>query len=559
MLYRSMGVVLLTAAFFACGNDSPGPTITCTASQTNSISLVEGGYTSIDQPCISFSANPSTTDTGEYLVVAHSAGGSPGVTASYQLTSTHANSSAAATQMVAQRISTARPGGFIAAQFDQLMRERARASVTAVPGGVSASTMSPAAAPYDSQYVGKVRIFPKVCANLGCTTYRSVTAHVLAVSGHVAIYVDDNMPGDINTAGDSGIDSLALTFDQHVYAVDKVSFGDEPDIDNNHVIIALLTGQVNALITDRSSCFTTGYVAGYFNSQDLDLQVASLYNNGEIMYGLVPDASGQYSCPHSRASVLRILPPTFLHEFQHMINYTAHVRVRRGNAEDIWLDEALANFAEELGGRSFLPGGVLGVNPSADSIFYRYALDDLNDAYMYLEDPQDHFLLSPTDANLPDNGGAWMFVRYLVDQTYDSITHKLVNTSLTGTSNITSATGQPCTNWIAGWSLANWISDLPGFSAPPQLSYKSWQFRQAFPLLRTLNPGGSYPYDFPLVPLVSMGSQVNVVGILHVGSGLYIRVKQPPSGGSFTLALTGPFDAPLPPGMTPRLEVIKIH
>jgi len=545
-----MGAVLLAAVFFACGNDSSGPTISCNASQTNTVSLVVGGYTSIDQPCISFSANPSPTDTGEYLIVAHSAGGSPGGTASYQLTSTTTNTSTAMSQVVAQRVTTARPGGFVAAQFDQLMRERARAAVAAPPaGGVSASAMARAGA-LAPPAVGAVRIFPKVCANLGCTTYRSVTAHVLAVSGHVAIYVDDSLPGDINTTGDPGIDSLAQTFDQHVYAVDKTYFGDEPDIDNNGVIIALLTGEVNALITDRSSCFTTGYVAGYFNSQDLDLQVAALYNKGEIMYGLVPDAGAKYSCAHSRASVLRILPPTFLHEFQHLINYTAHVRVRRANAEDIWLDEALANFAEELGGRSFLPD---------TATFYKYVLDDLNDAYMYLEAPQDHFLLSPTDANLSDNGGAWMFIRYLVDQTTDSITRKLVNTSLTGTSNITSAAGQPCTNLIAGWSLANWVSDLPGFAAPPQLRYKSWQFRQQFPVLRTLNPGGSYPFDFPLVPQVSTGSQVNVVGTLHVGSGLYIRVKQPPSAGSFTLALTGPFQAPLPTGMTPRLEVIKVH
>ena len=100
MLYRSMGVVLLAAALYGCGSDSSGPTINCNASQTNAVSLLVGGFTSIDQPCISFSANPSTTDTAEYLVVAHSAGGSPGGTASFQLTSTNASSSAAAAQMV---------------------------------------------------------------------------------------------------------------------------------------------------------------------------------------------------------------------------------------------------------------------------------------------------------------------------------------------------------------------------------------------------------------------------------------------------------------------------
>src|SRR2546426_9079450 len=37
------------------------------------------------------------------------------------------------------------------------------------------------------------------------------------------------------------------------------------------------------------------------------------------------------------------------------ISYNHHVLERRGDPEILWLNEALSHYAEELGGRSFLP------------------------------------------------------------------------------------------------------------------------------------------------------------------------------------------------------------
>jgi hypothetical protein len=462
-MFRKSAVLVVCAALAACS--SPDAPTLCDISHPTSVVLPVGGYASFNVCAVTFPASAST-DSSEYLMVAQSAGGNPGASAGFVLQSTTAPAAAVMSPALAVTRSS-RPGGAFAAQFDYQMRLLERAPAVVPPGErvVPQAAVAPSAGPAHATIplVGQTRVFPHVCTNGGCTTWVAVNGVVKAVSGHVAIYVDPAKPGDLSQAD---YDSLAAIFDQHVYVVDTTAFGREPDTDTNGVVIALLSGIINQL-SPTATCFTTGYVAGFFFSPDLDIQVAANYNKGEIMYGLVADTAGLYSCKHPVASVKRLLPPTFLHELVHMINYTLHVRNKRGNAEDIWLDEALAHYGEELGGRSFLPDTVT---------FNKYTLDDLNDAYQYLQAPQSHFVLSPTDADLSDNGGAWLFLRDVLDQSGDSIAQKvvsrnLVNSPLTGTNNVQAQTGTSFETSIALWSLANWVSDisLAGFNALPAM------------------------------------------------------------------------------------------
>src|SRR2546422_10517268 len=85
----------------------------------------------------------------------------------------------------------------------------------------------------------------------------------------------------------------------------------------------------------------------------------------------------------------------------------------------------------------------------------------------------------------------WLFVRYLVDQvgatlgSADSVTRRLDMTALTGATNVSNAAGGTSFPTILEqWALANYVSDLPGFSARSELQYVTWQFRTAFPRLR---------------------------------------------------------------------------
>src|SRR6266581_6359696 len=98
-----------------------------------------------------------------------------------------------------------------------------------------------------------------VCANLTCSSFQSVTATATTVGTHIAIYVDNLAPKPGLNSAD--LDTLKQEFDSQLYPLDTATFGSVSDIDANSVVIVLMTGVVNQLVT-RSRCASAGYVAG---------------------------------------------------------------------------------------------------------------------------------------------------------------------------------------------------------------------------------------------------------------------------------------------------------
>ncbi|HKW40205.1 MAG TPA: hypothetical protein VJN39_03045, partial [Gemmatimonadales bacterium] len=398
--------------------------------------------------------------------------------------------------------------------------------------------------------VGSLRTFV-VCASLGnCTFFKRVGARAQAVGQHVAIYVDTLAPGGGLDA--AHLDTLKQVFDTLLYPVDTAVFGPVSDIDGNGVVIALMTPVVNTL-TSKTIC--PEFVAGFFFPLDLDLSTpTSQSNHGEVFYSIVPDPAGTLSCRHTSGEVDSLTPSTFVHEFQHMINFAQHVVLHTGSAgEEGWLDEGLSKYAEEFVGRKYL---ALGDNRT----FSLYAFSDVDDAYKYLSATGDSPLLIEFDqGTLAEVGASWLFTRYLVDQFGDSLPRKLADTTLVGATNVAAQTKHAFDTTVTHWALANWVSDLPGFATPPELSYTSWHFRtRTFVSLHQQDPA-DFPQPYPLVPPVSAGSAVNLSGTLRSGSGMYWRALQGPGAPAFTLFFNGSGSAALPAVVTPRLNVIRIR
>lgn len=523
------------------------PAARCAVSVATAITLAAGADTAIDpgtdSGCVSFAANGSSTASVEYVVVAQAAGGVPGDSAPFVLRSALLVAGAPPSAMVVRAARARR--GLAAARFDRLLHEQERLRRAAAVGRpLRASALNGGAATVTPPTVGTLRTFT-VCANGDCSVYKPVTARVRSVGAHVAIYVDTLAPA--NGLDSAQIDSLRQVFDTHVYAVDTSAFGSVSDIDGNGVVIAVMTPLVNSLVS-AAQCQAGGFVAGFFDPADLDPSTAAQHNDGEIFYTIVADPNGAVSCAHTVADVESFLPGTFLHELQHVISFNQHVLIRGGNLEDLWLDEALSSLAEELGARSFLPDS---------ASFENFVFPDLDNAYTYLSDPGDHFLLQTSDTILADFGAGWLYARYLVDQFGDSITNKLEQTVLTGTDNVVAQTGVPFTTTATRWALANWVSDLPGFAPPPGLFYRSWSFRQVFASFNAQDPV-DFPFPFPLSPPVDGGAQVNVAGTLHAGSGFYVDIVQNPRAQAFALDLRG-LSGLVPASVVARLAIIRIH
>lgn len=547
------------SALTACdggGGGDPPPVTQCSTTGGQSVSLSVGAYQAIppvaNAGCLIFPGNASTTDSVVYLLVPQLATDSQGATAPFLLDGD--------TLHTVTGLSA--PGSAPAAapdlglRFHDFLRREERTRWARLPVAASA-TRAPRATRLPPPNVGDTRTF-SVCATLTCSSFQLVTATATTVSGHLALYVDNNAPA--NGLVQADYDSLGVVFDTRLYALDTTAFGRESDVDGNTVVAVLMTNVVNKLVT-KTQCTQSGFVAGFFFGADIDPAFASdpRFNHGEVFYSIVADRDSTLSCAHTASQVKRLIPLTFVHEFQHMIGYNEHVLQRGGEAQHTWLDEGLSHFAEELAGRSYLPG-----DPTS---FSNYVIGNLFNAYSYLDSTGTHFLAFESGiGSLAERGAAWLFVRYVVDQfatdtTFAAVaafTRTLVRTSLVGGADVAAATGQPFATVDERWALANYVSDLPGFTAPSELQYVSWSFRTTFASLNSQRPS-LFPKSFPLTPPATRGAAVSLVGTLRAGSGWYALASQPSSGAGFTLLFSGPGGAALPAVLVPRLNVIRIR
>ena len=553
---RRNAVHLVVWSFLAaagCSSTSAPALPACSSALASQVALPVGRDTTLDPAadsgCVTFAANLSAVDSVEYLLVPQSTAGTFGESSPFLLRTTTLTAAAPA---VGQGVIASSSPRLAAVQFDGFLRHLARSG----PAGAaalarSATVPSPTTVtplPAGPPSPGSLRTFT-VCAKLDCSSFKAVTARARTVGAHIAIYVDTAAPKAGLDSAD--LDTLKQEFDSRLYPLDTATFGGVSDIDANSVVIVLMTGVVNKLVS-KATCLSRGFIAGFFFSADLEITAPpSISNHGEVFYSIVADSAGTLSCSHSRTQVKRVLPGTFTHEFQHMISYVQHVLVRVGQSEEGWLDEGLSKYAEELAGRSYLPGDT--------AKFSQYAIGDVYDAYQYLSATGTSPLLIEFDqGTLAEVGASWLFVRYLVDQYGAALPGKLDQTTLSGAVNVAAQTGHAFDTTVTRWALANWVSDLPGFTAPPELQYTSWHFRTTYASLNAQDPA-NFPLPYPLVPTRSAGSAVSLSGTLRSGSGVYQRALQGPSAPAYTLLFRRSATSLFPTALGARLNVIRIR
>jgi len=542
------------------GTTPPPPVTACNTAGGQNVTLAVAAYQAIpplaNAGCLLFPGNASPTDSALYLLVPQLATDSQGGTAAFILQGDTLHPALAAVTALQPS-----PASDLGLRFHDFLRTEERTHWPAL-GAALTGGARPAVVRGPPDTLGNVRTF-RLCGDLNCSTFPTVTATAKSVSGHVAIYVDNTAPAGGLTQID--LDSLAALFNVRLYAIDTTAFGRESDIDTNGAVIVLMSNVVNKLVT-RQQCHQAGFVAGFFFGADIDplFKTDPRVNHGEVFYSIVADPDSTLSCPHSVNGLRRLVPVTFIHEFQHMISYNQHVLVRSAAPQVTWLDEGMSHFAEELGGRSFLPGN--------DTMFSNFAIGDIRNAYQFLDSSAFHFLaFSSGIGSLAERGAAWLMVRYFADQfaadtsfaSVAAVTRSLEQSTQQGGAALAAVSGTPFATIAERWILANYVSDLPGFTAPPELKYRSWSFRTTYASLNaqcsTFQPPCPFPKAFPLTPLLTAGKGISVSGTLHAGSGTYVIGAQVPSSPGFALLFSGPGGATLPSILNPRLNVLRLR
>ncbi len=531
------------------GNAASDPVFGEYTASAGLISLRVGEFVSLSpavlQGCATFAGAGS--DGAEYLIAPQSVSGTPGESVAYRLT-------ADAPTVPIQREYQGQTRVPHAERFDLYLRQLER-EIARLPRPAAVDA-APPPAPAAAIKLGQRRNF-EVCGSITCGVedFRTVRAEAKYVGSHAVIYEDIDAPEPGLTAED--FDELGSIFDDDLYGVATRAFGAESDVDNDDRVAILLTPAVNAL-TPKETC-EQSFIAGFFFA--VDISPGSINdprsNQAEVFFAIAPDPEGTVTCSFSVQRILQQVPVTFIHEFQHMINFHQHAMLRTGALEVLWLNESMSHLSEELGGLHFRDLG-------NQARFNRFVGGNLVNVYDYLRDPGAVFVLPSGDGTgtLHERGSGWLFLRWLVDQFGDGLPRILSETDLTGTDNVERATGVLLSELLSQWFLATWVSDLPDSILadslkPARLRYTTWRFRTTFESFNEQSPD-RFPLPFPLVPVVLRSPSFDRQGVLRAGSGDYYRVLQSADDAGFRVAFTDPTGATLS-GAVPRLNVMRIR
>ncbi|HUR95649.1 MAG TPA: hypothetical protein VMY76_13785 [Gemmatimonadales bacterium] len=541
------------AVLAACGSE-PNPPATLDCSAVTPTTLAPGQFTILDasqSACVRLPGAGSVETEHLYVALATEGGeAGNGVSADYRL-----QVGSAPTASVA---SLSRAGVDRAPTRAQTFHDRLRArehDLSSQPAVLSASRgrMSTSAAP-TPPVIGAKRTFD-VCATTACDSFVQSTATAKVVGQRVAIFLDDDAPTGYTQAD---LDNVGLLFDNHLHPIDTTAFGTESDLDDNGVVIVLLTQRVNELSPD---CNATGSVIlGFFFGLDL-LPSQTHSNGGEVFYGLVP-GDVPTGCVVSKDFATETLPGVFIHEFQHMISFNQHVLVRGGTSEDTWLNEGLSHFAEELGGEGVPDAFCM---PAYDNCESQFNGSNISNAYGYMDTLENHFLIEPgnSSGSLEERGANWLFVRWLTDQFAATlpqgtdVTRALVQTDRVGSANVAAVAGDDFSTLVSQWQMANYLTSLSGFTpSSDRLGYTSLNLRGIF--LANFN-NGVFEKPYPLTPDV-VNAAYDRTGKLRAGSGRHLRIVQPAGSGEVAVVLTNATEtATVAASAKPRIALVRVR
>jgi hypothetical protein len=282
----------------------------------------------------------------------------------------------------------------------------------------------------------------------------------------------------------------------------------------------------------------------------------------------VPDSNATVSCSHPASEVEFAVPATFLHELQHLINFSQHVILGGGGLGASWMDEGLSIVAEELGSRYYeakCPPPSCRSNPSQlfpDSS-QPFVDTFLYDSYQYgLHPDSASVTLHSDDENgFAWRGGDWLLMRWLGDQYGDGIFKTLVRGSSDGVADIEAATSQDFPTLFTHFGLALYTDSLPGLprgTAPAADRFVTRNLRQIWARLYTTSGGnvGEIPRPMPIVlrAITADTSEANI----DPGTVSFFRLDTPSGTATVTLRFAGRGGVPFAASLRPQLAVFRM-
>ena len=449
-------------------------------------------------------------------------------------------------------------------EAERVLRSRMRARSAGLralfsqqPGGARRAAVLPPPA------AGSIKAF-HVASSFTVNQWKTVGAKLAYVGNNLLLYIDTLAPANGFTAAQ--LTSYGQLFDQTLYPLDTTAFGSPSDIDNNGRVIMLMSPVVNA-DTPVATCASQGYVAGFFDTADFDGPLDPNSNQAEIFYSIVPDPTGVFSCSHSVADLGGSVPATFMHELQHLINYSQHVVVSGGAPGDSWMDEGLSIIAEELGSLYY---EAKCPPPSCRANAAQFFPDSaqgfvegfLYDSYQYALLPDTASLTLNTDDlnGFSWRGGDWLLMRWLGDQFGSTIFRKLERGPSNGVTNIQQATGQSFPSLFANFGLALYTDSLPGLARSTALPVNRFATRNVKALWARLYATSGPAIDVPIPNPVQLSAITSdsSSSVMTPGTMTYFRLDTPATSATVTIRFAPPGGGAFAASLRPQMAVFRL-
>ena len=443
------------------------------------------------------------------------------------------------------------------ARLDALLRRRERVEPVARPMSARSQDLAMDA-------IDPLREFSVLNTLAETPTWAPVSARLRFTGARVLVYVDTAADAVLS---DAQIASMGALYDDALIPLSLEAFGAGSDVDGNGRVIFVLSPVVNAMVT-AAECAATGFVRGFFYSHDL-ASTAATSNRGEVFYAYVPDPTGRWSCSHTSDEVVANLPPTFIHELQHMISYGAHVLARGGPSEESWLNEGLSHVAEELGSlywESRFPPPSGRTNPS--QIFPDSSAPYINPDLLYSY----RFLLSSASYSLTgcapgsfcsqsERGAVWLFLRWIADQKGALTFRQLVQTPLTGRANVESVTDESTAALLGDFAITVSADSLEGIArdrVAARYRFTSRNFRAIYrKLFEAFGLAGGVGRPFPIAP-VALTEGTTRTGTTRPGTFTTFQLTSGSGTPTLRLRFAVPDGSPFPASTGAQVSIFRL-
>lgn len=172
--------------------------------------------------------------------------------------------------------------------------------------------------------------------NFGTQQYESRLGTLAAEGTSCHVFIEDGASALLGSDPNTVVEQIRSQFDTRIFSTLTEWFGSiVPPAQ-----FGLPDNKVYLFLCDIRDNMPGGYIAGYFDSRDLE---GDLGNRKPIFFmDLNPGRPGN---PADRYNDFY---KTLAHEFQHMINFCKHLPQNGRQQEDRWVEEGLSGFAEYI-------------------------------------------------------------------------------------------------------------------------------------------------------------------------------------------------------------------